>query len=106
MRAKISELSQDDLLNIGSISQALGYGPNPRTIDTYLSPRGYRILSTTHRLQPQIIESLVDRFGSLQQITRAPKEELVAVEGVGEVLAERVRVSLNLLRSQLALDRR
>ncbi|NIA12664.1 MAG: DNA integrity scanning protein DisA [Nitrospiraceae bacterium] len=106
VRAKIAEISQDDLLNLGSISQALGYGPNPRTIDTYLSPRGYRILNTTHRLTPQIIENLVERFGSLQQITRAPKEELVAVEGVGEVLAERVRVSLNLLRSQLALDRR
>lgn len=60
----------------------------------------------THRLTPQIIENLIARFGSLQQIIRAPKDELVAVDGVGEVLAERVRVSLNLLRSQLALDRR
>ena len=64
------------------------------------------MLTTTHRLTPQIIESLVQRFGSLQQVIRAPKEELVAVEGVGEVLAERIRVSLNLLRNQLALDRR
>lgn len=103
---RIAELDQNDLLNLGSISQALGYGPNPRTIDTYLSPRGYRILTGTRRLSPQIIENLVQRFSSLQQILRAPKEDLVAVEGVGEVLAERIRVSLNLLRSQLALDRR
>jgi DNA integrity scanning protein DisA with diadenylate cyclase activity len=52
-----------------------------------------------------VIESLVERFKSLKQIMRAPKEELVEVEGVGEVLAERVRASLNSLRSQLALDR-
>jgi len=106
VREKVHNLSQEDLLNLGSISQALGYGPNPRVIDTYLSPRGYRMLMSTHRLQSQIIENLVHRFGSLQQIIRAPKEDLVAVEGVGEVLAERVRVSLNLLRNQLALDRR
>lgn len=106
VRDKVHSLSQEDLLNLGSISQALGYGPNPRVIDTYLSPRGYRMLMSTHRLQSQIIENLVQRFGSLQQIIRAPKEDLVAVEGVGEVLAERVRVSLNLLRNQLALDRR
>lgn len=106
IREKIAEISQEDLLNLGSISQALGYGPNPRSIDTYLSPRGYRILATTHRLTPQIVENLVQRFESLQQIIRAPKEDLVAVEGVGEVLAERIRVSLNLLRSQLSLDRR
>ena len=106
VKEKIMEITQEELLNLGSISQALGYGPNPRTIDTYLSPRGYRILTSTHRLPSQIVENLVTRFGSLQQIIRAPKEDLVAVEGVGEVLAERVRVSLNLLRNQLALDRR
>jgi len=106
VREKIAQLPQDELLSLGSISQALGYGPNPRTIDTYLSPRGYRILTMTHRLTPQIIENLVLRFGSLQQIIRAPKDDLVAIEGVGEVLAERVRASVNLLRNQLALDRR
>jgi diadenylate cyclase len=106
VRQKISDLSQTDLLNLGSISQGLGYGPTPRTVDSYLLPRGFRILSTTHRLPPQIIENLIKRFGTLQQIIRAPKEELDAVDGVGEVLAERVRVSLNLLRSQLALDKK
>ena len=106
VQEKIGEITQQELLNLGSISQALGYGPNLRTVDTYLSPRGYRVLATTHRLSSQIIENLVQRFGSLQQIIRAPKDDLVAVEGVGEVLAERIRVSLNLLRNQLSLDRR
>ncbi len=102
---RISEISQQDLLNLSAISQALGYGSNLRNTDTYLSPRGYRLLTQTRRLTPQIIENLVARFGSLQQIMRAPKEELCEVEGVGEVLAERVRLSLNSLRNQLAFDR-
>jgi diadenylate cyclase len=104
VRTKIHEISQADLLNLGSICQAIGFGANLRSVDTYLSPRGYRILTQTHRLTPQLIDNLVDQFGSLQAIVRAPKDELCEVEGVGEVLAERIRSGLNLLRSQLALD--
>lgn len=103
---KIKELSEQDLLELGDIAQALGFSSNLRSVDTYLTPRGYRVLTSTHRLPPQIIENLVQRFGNLQAIIRAPKDELVEVDGVGEVLAERVRVSLNLLRNQLALDER
>jgi diadenylate cyclase len=105
-RKDLSELDRQELLNLGSIAHLLGYSTNLRSIDTYLSPRGYRVLTQTHRLSSQIIENLVQRFGNLQQIMRAPKEDLVHVEGVGEVLAERVRVGLNLLQNQLALDRR
>ena len=103
---RISDISQKELLSLGSISQALGYGPKLRSIDTYLSPRGYRVLTSTHRLSDQIIDNLVQRFESLQQVMRAPKDELVDVDGVGEVLAERVRVSLSLLRNQLIVDER
>lgn len=106
VQARIAEITQQELLHLGSISQALGYGPNPRAIDTYLSPRGYRVLTATHRLPNQVVEALVERFGTLQKVIRAPKDELCTVDGVGEVLAERVRVSLNLLRQQLALDDR
>jgi diadenylate cyclase len=102
---RIHDISEQDLLNLGNISQNLGYGANLKNIDTYLSPRGYRLLTETRRLTPQIIEALVQRFGSLLQIMRAPKDELCEVEGVGEVLAERVHMSLNRLRNQLALDR-
>lgn len=103
---RLSELDEQDLLNLGSISVALGFGPNLRSVDTYLTPRGYRVLTSTHRLPANIIDNLVDRFNSLQQIIRSPKDELCEVEGIGEVLAERVRVSLNLLRNQLAMDDR
>ena len=105
-RERIAEIPQEELLNLGAISTALGYSANPRSVDTYLSPRGYRVLNSTHRLPPQIIKNLVERFGTLQAIVRAPKDELCEVDGVGEILAERVRVSISLLRNQLALDDR
>ena len=106
IRDRIGGLDEDDLLKLGNISQLLGYSSNMRSVDTYLSSRGYRVLTQTNRLTPQIIDNLVERFGSLQQIMRAPKDDLVEVEGIGEVLAERIRVGLNLLQNQLALERR
>ena len=106
VRGKLAELDEKELLNLGSISFSLGYGTNIRSVDTYLSPRGYRVLAQTNRLSEQVIENLIERYATLQQIMRAPKEDLVQVDGVGEVLAERVRVGLNLLQNQLALSRR
>jgi len=106
IRQKLSELPTSDLANLGNISQLMGYSQNLRSVDTYLSSRGYRILTQTHRLTSQIIDNLVDRFGTLQQVHRAPKEDLVEVDGVGEVLAERIRVGLNLLQNQLVMERR
>lgn len=106
IQEKLSEMEEPELLKLESISQLMGYSANLRSVDTYLSSRGYRILTQTHRLGPQIIDNLVERFGTLQKIMRAPKEDLVEVEGVGEILAERIRVGLNLLQNQLALERR
>ncbi len=106
VRVALRSTPQDDILNLSCVSNALGFGPNLRDVDTYLTPRGFRVLSATHRLPKPIIDNLVSQFGNLQKIIRAPKDELVKVEGVGDVLAERIRVSINLLRNQLALDDR
>jgi len=92
------------LLDLSNISQILGYGSNLRSVDTYITPRGYRILTMTHRLPSTLIENLVAKFGGIKQILHASKEDLMDVEGIGDVLAERIRSSLNLLRSQMGLE--
>lgn len=104
-KERLRDLDQQELLNLGDVAHALGYGANLRSIDTYLSPKGYRVLTQTHRLPEQIIENLVQRFSTLRAIMHAPKEELCEVDGVGEVMAERVRVGLTQL-NQLNLGRR
>ncbi len=104
VQKRIASLSEDDLLEVSNISQALGYGTNLRNVEAYLIPRGYRVLSLTRRLTPQLIDELISKLGNLQAITRASMEDLCQIEGVGEVLADRLRVSINLLRSQVAFD--
>lgn len=104
VQKRIAGISEDGLLQISNISLALGYGSNLRNVDAYLIPRGYRILELTRRLTSQQVDALVGRFGNLQGIMRASMDELCEVDGIGEVLAERLRLSLNVLRNQAALD--
>ena len=99
---RIAALTQEELVNLGCISQALGYGPNLRSVDSYMTPRGYRILHAINRLPAPLIDNLVGQLGSLKAIMYANKDQLVEVEGIGEVMAERIRSGVNLLISQVS----
>lgn len=96
---RLGALPQDELMNLTSISQILGYGAN-RNIESVMSPRGYHVLHAINRLPATIIDNLVRELGSLQAILNAPKEVLVEVEGVGDVMADRIRSGLALLANQ------
>ena len=59
------------------------------------------MLHAINRLPATIIDNLVKELGSLQAILNAPREVLVEVEGVGAVMAERIRSGLALLANQV-----
>ena len=101
---RLGKFSSMELLNLGNISNALGYGLNISAVDEYLVPRGFRILSKTHRLPRPVIENLVGTFGNLRAIMQAPHEKLIAVEGMGDVRAGKLKEGLKLLRNQLIFD--
>lgn len=103
---RLSKFSSMELLNLGNISNALGYGLNISAVDDYLIPRGYRILAKTHRLPRPVIENLVNTFSNLRAIVQAPRDKLIAVEGMGDVRAEKLKEGLKLLRNQLIFDLR
>ena len=59
-------------------------------LETHVRPRGFRMLRKIPRLtRRRSSRSLVARFGDLQEILKAPVEELAAVEGVGPARARR-----------------
>ena len=101
---RLGKFSSKELLNLGNISNALGYGLNISAVDDYLVPRGYRILTKTHRLPRPVIENLVNTFNNLRAIMQAPHEKLIAVEGMGDVRAAKLKEGLKLLRNQLIFD--
>jgi diadenylate cyclase len=101
---RLGKFSSLELLNLGNISNALGYGLNISAVDEYLVPRGYRILNKTHRIPRPVIENLVKTFGNLHIIMQAPHEKLIAVEGMGDIRAGKLKEGLKLLRNQLIFD--
>jgi diadenylate cyclase len=70
-----------------------------------LSPRGYRLLSKVPRLPENVINRIVDRYGSLQKIMRATIDDLDEVEGVGETRARAIKEGLSRLAETSILDR-
>ena len=69
------------------------------------SPRGLRILGKIPRLPGAIVDRLVEHFGSLQRLLAAGIDDLMAVDGVGELRARTVREGLSRLAESSILER-
>lgn len=85
--ADLGSLGDDQLLDVGTVTRALGIG----SPDTRLTPRGIRQLAQIHRLPSAVATRLLDHFGGLQGVLTASRSELCAVEGVGDVRAQAIR---------------
>lgn len=101
---QLEEWDSDDLLNLGLISKALGYGGSITSLEQAVAPRGYRILAKIPRLPMPVIENLVKSFEDLSTIMDATIEELDDVEGIGEVRAKAIKEGLRRLREQVLVD--
>ncbi len=88
---ELDSLSHPELLDLATVARALGYSGSPETLDSAVSPRGYRLLAKVPRLPGAIIERLVEHFGGLQKLLAASVDDLQAVDGVGELRARSVR---------------
>jgi diadenylate cyclase len=102
---ELDALSAAELLDLTTVSGALGYGGVPEALETAVSPRGYRLLAKVPRLPVLVIDRLVDHFGGLQKLLAASVEDLQSVEGVGESRARSVREGLSRLAESSILER-
>ncbi len=102
---RLASISSTDLLDLNSGARALGTARGPDSLDTPVSPRGYRVLSKIPRLPPLIVDRLVDHFGGLQKLLAADFDRLMEVEGVGELRARSVREGLSRLAENSILER-
>lgn len=100
----IQNLSSDELLELESISKAIGYGGVP-FVDTLISPRGYRMLTKIPRIPANVIENLVKNFKELKAVMEASYEQLDNVEGIGEARAKAIKNGLRRLREQIMIDK-
>lgn len=98
---RLKKLTSDDLLEENSIMRILGYADQ----NVNVTPRGYRILHKIPRLPSNIIENLVDRFDTLNAISKASIEELDQVDGIGAIRAKKIKEGLKRIQEQLFVDR-
>ncbi|WP_239089694.1 DNA integrity scanning diadenylate cyclase DisA [Sphaerimonospora thailandensis] len=101
---ELDELSSGDLLDLVKVAHVLGHS-GAGTLDTPVSPRGFRLLTKVPRLPRAIVDRLVDHFGGLQKLLAASTDDLQAVGGVGEARARSVREGLSRLAESSILDR-
>ena len=87
-------LSVSELSDMKNIYEALGYSQNEIGPEEILEPRGYRILSQVSRIPITVVESIIDRFNTLDAIITSDVNALKKVEGVGTVHAKAIKESL------------
>ena len=102
---RLGALSSSDLLDLSAGARAMGFSVSGDSLDSAVSPRGYRLLSRIPRLPGAIVERLIDHFGSLQALLAADFDDLMAVDGVGESRARAVREGMSRLAESSILER-
>ena len=102
---RLGGLSSSDLLDLSAGARAMGFSVSGDSLDSAVSPRGYRLLSRIPRLPGAIVERLIDHFGSLQALLAADFDDLMAVDGVGESRARAVREGMSRLAESSILER-
>jgi diadenylate cyclase len=83
IQKRLVALDDEELLDLGAIARIIGFSGSKEALSQYVTPKGYRMLSRIPRLSPAVINRLVERFGNLNNIIRAGRRQLEAVEGVG-----------------------
>ena len=100
----LAGIDSTSLVELGSVATAMRIGDDD-TLDTPLSPRGYRLLAKVPRLPAAVVDRLIDHFGNLQKLLAASVDDLQAVEGVGDLRARGVREGLSRLAESSILER-
>jgi len=101
----LTALDTEDLLDLQAVAATLHLPDATVTLDGGVEPRGYRLLSRIPRLPDQVVEGIIDQFGSLNKIMRATIDDLDDVEGVGETRARAIKDGLSKLAETSILDR-
>jgi diadenylate cyclase len=102
--ARLESLTLDELLDVASVAEVLGFG-GPDALDDLVSPHGYRLLARVPRIPVPVVDSLIEHFGGLQKLLAAGVDDLASVDGVGAAHARSVREGLSRLAESSVLER-
>lgn len=101
----LASLDASELVDLDQIARVLRLVSFGDSLDLPVSPRGYRLLSRIPRLPMGVVERLVEHFDGLQRLLSAGVEDLMQVEGVGELRARAIREGLSRLAESSIMER-
>ena len=101
----LSDIDMDHLLDAEQVAHALHLSGQTDDLDSSIQPRGYRMLARIPRMPEDLAERLIDHCGSLEKLSRASVEDLVAIDGVTEHWARTVKDALARIAESSILDR-
>lgn len=100
----IQKLNATELLDLDSISRALGYS-GTSLMDILISPKGYRILSKVPRIPASVIDNLIKEFKELSNVIDADIIDLDNVEGIGDARATAIKDGLKRIKEHVLLKK-
>jgi len=101
----LARLSDEELLQLTNVAQALGYSGAHDELDRPLSSRGYRVLERIPRLPASVVDKLVKNFKNVQNIMQASEKMLDEVEGVGKARAQAIKEGLKRIAESSLVER-
>jgi diadenylate cyclase len=104
-RLALGSLQSEELLSLTKLAEILGYPSEINALEKHIAPRGYCMLRRIPRLSRHQIESIVGRYGDLQQVIDASVDELSKVSGIDIAKARDVKEGLVRLRELNLLER-
>jgi diadenylate cyclase len=102
-RLALSDLTQDRVLDDLVVATVLGFPNSADALEYHVRSRGHRVLRRIPSLPGAVINRLVDRFGSLVDLSNATEEQLDEVDGVGSRRARAIAEGLRRLRGSASI---
>lgn len=102
---RLAKFDNDQLYDLDLLAKALNLSElmeNDKRI--LLEPRGYRVLHKIPRLPNNIIDNIVEAFGTLQSVVVASNNELDDVSGIGPARIRQITLGLERIRSQILTE--
>ncbi len=101
---EIRNLNYEDLIKTNLIASILGMKETDKLDEITVYARGYRILNKIPRMPNNIVENIVKKFKSFQNLLVADINELDNVDGIGEVRSKAIVQSLKRMQEQFIFD--
>lgn len=100
----IASLDDEEVLDLRTVASVLNL-PSDVEFDTSLSPKGHRLLAKIPRLSEDLADRVVQHFSSLAKLLRANIDDLIDIDGIGEVRARMIKDGLGRLAENSILER-